>query len=373
MESKKKSAISLLIWLGLPLVLAAGLSEYYFFQVFYLPSCKNELKKNTIEKGNLLVEMFSPTVKKAIEAGDDLGVMAPLVKIAENPDFPYARVLNSSGTAIAHNNINEWGKIYSGSLTKKIISESGTAVYPRKDPEGYDCSAPIKLSGGEIVFFSVGVSDYKIREEFAKKQNISKKTAGVIFIILFAVIELLLFFMVVKPLKKLKINVESSAMGSDGEEIPPIGRGEINAVVHAVNKSIKDLANNLSSHKDGLESMRADVMAVVRSAVSALDRPYMVLDAAGKIISVSDKSLPGLGEGKDLIEKSVIDIPDADFWAETVRNASDSAMPIVKENKKTGIKVRAASFSFSSGEALGTLILFVSFENRRGQNSADSV
>jgi len=161
-------------------------------------------------------------------------------------------------------------------------------------------------------------------------------------------------------------------MGSYGEEIPSIGRGEIETVVQAVNKSIKDLANNLSSHKDALESMRADVMAVVRSVVSVLDRPYMVLDAAGKIISVSDKSLPGLGEGKDMVGKSVIDLPDADFWAETVRNASESPGPIRKENQKKGIKIRASSFAFSSGEALGTLILFVSFENRREEGAVES-
>ncbi len=292
MGNKKKFSISLLIWLGLPLVLATGLSEYYFFQMFYLPSCKNELKKSTIEKGELLVEMISPDVKKALEAGDDLGVMAHLVKIAENPDFPYARVLDSSGTVIAHNNINEWGKIYSGELTKKIVSGEEASVYPRKKPSGFDCSAPVKISGGETVFFTVGVSDYKILEEFAKKKEAAKKTAGVIFVILFAVIELLIFFMVVQPLKKLKTNVKSSAMGSYGEEIPQIGQGEITTVVRAVNRAIKDLANNLSSHKDALVNMRADVMTVINSVTAVLDKPYMALDSAGKIISVSDKSLP---------------------------------------------------------------------------------
>jgi len=166
MGNKKKFTISLLIWLGLPLVLAAGLSEYYFFQVFYLPSCKKELQKNTVEKGELLIEMLSPDVKKSLEEGDDLGVMARLVKIAENPDYPYARVLNSSGTVIAHNNINEWGKVYSGALTQKIVSGNKTAVYPRKNPQGFDCSAPVKVPGGETVFFTVGVSDYKILEQF---------------------------------------------------------------------------------------------------------------------------------------------------------------------------------------------------------------
>ncbi|MCD6310967.1 MAG: hypothetical protein J7M11_00695 [Elusimicrobia bacterium] len=341
------------------------MSEYYFFQIFYLPSCKNELKKNAIEKGELLVEMISSDVKKSLEAGDDIGVMAYMVKIAENPDFPYARVLDSSGTVIAHNNINEWGKIYSGELTKKIVSGGKLSVYPRKKPSGFDCSAPVKVSGGETVFFSVGVSDYKIIEEFTKRQSAAKKTALVIFVVLFAVIELLIFFMVVQPLKKLKTNVESSAMGSYGEEIPQIGRGEIKTVVRAVNKAIKDLANNLSSHKDGLETMRSDVMAVIQSAVLVLDRPYMALDSAGKITAVSDKSLPGLGEGKDLIGKSIIDLPDADFWTETIRSATDSTGPITKENKKAGVKVRAASFAFSSGEVLGTVILFTSFENRR--------
>ncbi|PIV17861.1 MAG: hypothetical protein COS41_06480 [Elusimicrobia bacterium CG03_land_8_20_14_0_80_50_18] len=366
MKKKSKLTAGLLIWLGMPLALAAGLSGYYFFRIFYLPSCKRDLQKNTVEKGKLLVEMLAPSVQKAVDAGDDLGVMASLGQIAENPDFSYARVLNSSGTLIAHNNINEWGKTYSGALTREIISASGMSVYPRKDPDGYDCSLPLKLANGEIVFFSVGLSDYKILKEFAEKENLALKTGWLMFAVFVLFIEILIFFAAVHPLRKLKMNVESSAMGSSGEEIPQTGLGEIQSVAAAVNAAIKELAGNLALQKDALDNMRGEIIIVVKTAAAVLEKPYMLLDSAGVITAVSDNNLPGLGvSGGDLTGKSIIDLPDADFWAETVRAATAVDAPVVKEDPKTGIKVRAARFASSTGEVFGTIILFSSFKNRR--------
>lgn len=365
MKNKKKLSLSLLLWLGLPLVAAAGLSEYYFFQLFYLPSVKRDLQNSAVEKGRLLVDMVAPSVRKAVEAGDDLGVMEHLGRVAENPDFSYARVLNSSGAVIAHNNINEWGKIYSGALTQKIISADAFSVYPRKDPDGYDCSLPLKLADGEMMFFSVGLSDYKILKEFAEKENLARKTAWFIFALLFVFIEMMVFLMAVSPLRKLKMNVESSAMGSFGEEIPQIGRGEIQTLVPAVNSAMKKLADDMSKQAEALSKMQADIMFVVKGAVSVLEKPYMLLDANGVIRAVSARELPGLASLGDLTGKSIIDLPDADFWADTVRSASASDEAVVKGQSKTGVKVRAARFASSGGEVFGTIILFTSFSDRR--------
>jgi len=346
---KKNIKVSLLFKIVIPFIVSVAGVAYYALFIVYMPQHDRMLKDKLLLKGKVTLNNTQPYIGKAIDAKDDLSLMACMQNIMKDNDFMYARVLNSSGTVVAHNNINEWGTNYSGTLTKKIVSSGEMLISERKNPDGFDCALPF----AENLFLTVGLSDLKMKALCSQKREEVKQLLLFITISASAVGFLYYWVFAVLPLKRLKVFIDSVTMGKLEERLFPLGSAEVASIARSINLLLDRATKELAQNKNSAEAAENNLIVSLHNVCSLAAIPFLCVDINGKVVSKSEMGIPFAVKQGDMI----IEATDDKEFLKTFRDSQNKVNEIFELTTKN-YKSRFLTIKNVSNKAIETLIVF---------------
>jgi len=346
---------SVFIRLVLPYIILLFLINFYFLNIIHLPAYKKNLIDGLLKRTKVTGAISIKPLKRALLSGDDILTMDCLKTIAETDDFMYARVFNSSGTVVAHNNINEWGKTYTGKLTKKIINLKKPSFFPRINPDGYDYSIPFEVNNKRY-FFSIGISNYGVEKNFQDEKNRVSHLLLYITIGAFIFGVVIMFFIIIIPLKKLKNDIRILTMSHIGEKLPEKGSAEISSIIETINEFTEKIKKEVEENKQKIQNIQKELKVVLLNIVKIAKKPYIIVDSSNQIIDASDK-LPF--KSTEIKGKNILDLPDCDFFLDLIKESVSKPFSFINAlYTKLNINVHAVSITLSSEHFVITIIFF---------------
>lgn len=278
--------------------------------LLFLSQQKSLLKQSLINKLKLTSKFYTPFVKRSLKSRDDLAIMSYLESITNNPEFLYARVLDNKGKIVAHNRINEWGRIANDSITQKIIISKEPILHAIQEPEGYVYSVPISKEKPKRLYFSVGISLEKTNIKFNETKNKTLKYVIIVFIF-GAIISLWFFYkIVISPLNQLYSITESVILGKPGEKVVFNRKDEIGSLAGLINKIIdKTLQQGVVSQPETDSQQKETLKTIIKNLCQYIKDGIIVTDSDNNIIYINEngKKVLNVQDG-DIEGKHIIDV-----------------------------------------------------------------
>jgi len=320
---KLKIRINLFFINLLFLTFMVGAGSYILLYKFYFENYKQNIENWLLQKGKTTVIVLRDTIDRLVSSQDDITLMNELNKLAKDSDISYARVLNSSGTIVSHNNVNELGKTYKGKLTQLIVSSKSLRVTRRVAPSGWDVSVP--LNNG--LFFSIGISDVKLNALSAEKYDEIKQIFTITLVFTLLLSSIFTWFFIIKPLGHFRKYVDSVSWGKLDERLPLKGSSELVKISKAINELLDRVSNELRKIKKQSSLGNVNLLEIIHKICMASGVPFICVNTNGKIVLHSQVGIPIFEDMSKLDGAIIVEIVD-----------DENFIQILRESRKTGLK-----------------------------------
>jgi len=270
-------------------------------------------------------------------------------------DLIYVAILDEEGKVISHNDITEYGKVYSDDLTRRILAAEQTAVqrFSRDGHNALDFGVPLSIGTKRWGTLKFGISLEKVeREILAMVKRIVALT--VVLLLGSFVIVVLLSRRFLSPITKLadameqargdSLDLKVDVKGSD--EIAVLGE-RFNSMIERIRQANEELKK---THEKLVQSEKLASIGVLAAGVAhEINNPLggifnclQMLQQNGADPNLREKYLDLVREGMDRIESTVSKL----LWMSrnreralvevNVRNAVEGAYSFLKYKIRDG-------------------------------------
>ena len=273
----------------------------------------------------------------------------------QDADLLYIAILDEEGKVISHNNITEYGKIYTDELTKTALASDITVIqhFEDKEHKALDFGVPLSIGKKRWGTLKFGISLQKVEHEILAT---IKKIVGLTIVLLVAgfVVILLLSRRFISPITQLANTMEEARGDYLDLKVDIRGHDELavlgerfNAMIERIGQANEELKK---THEKLVQSEKLASVGILAAGVAhEINNPLggifnclQMLRQSGGNPELREKYLDLVNEGLDKIENTVSKLLWMSRKAEhapvdmNIRNSVDSVYSFLEYKLKKG-------------------------------------
>ena len=236
----------------------------------------------------------------------------------QDADLLYMAILDEEGKVISHNDVTEYGKVYSDRLTQRILVEDKTAVqhFSRAGHNALDFGVPLSIGRKRWGTLKFGISLEKVEHEILATV---KRIAALTVVLLFAgfAIIVLLSRRFISPITQLANTMEQARGDYLDLKVDVKGHDELavlgerfNSMIERIRQANEELKK---THEKLVQSEKLASIGVLAAGVAhEINNPLggifnclQMLKQNGEDPKLREKYLDLVREGMDRIESTV--------------------------------------------------------------------
>ena len=236
----------------------------------------------------------------------------------KDADLLYIAILDEEGRVISHNDITEYGKVYSDAVTKKALSADGTVIehFAAKEHKILDFGVPLSIGKKRWGTLKFGISLEKVEQEILATVKRIVILTIVLLIAGFAII-LLLSRRFISPITQLASTMEKTGGDYLDVKVDVKGQDELavlgerfNSMIERIRQANEELRKThdklVQSEKlASVGILAAGVAHEINNPLSGIFNCIQMLKQNGNNPELREKYLGLVNEGLERIENTV--------------------------------------------------------------------